>query len=94
MFEVVYSGFFLLMTLEVILFVFLNLPFPKEWKAVIFKRIADSPSLKTFLKIQLLLCVMAAIFYTDLSKQERKYTSQKNKLKIKNSMGAGIFYVI
>jgi len=79
------------MTFEVVLFVFLNLPFPKHWKAAIFKRIASSPSLKTFLKIQLLLCVMAAIFYADLSKQERRFTTQKNKLKIKNSMGAGIF---
>jgi hypothetical protein len=78
----------------VLLFVFLNLPFPKHWKGGIFKRIYNSPSIRTFLKIQVLLCVMAAVFYADLSKQERKYVSQKNKLRLKNSLGAGTQFTL
>jgi hypothetical protein len=69
MFEIIFGAFFFLMLAEVALFLFLNLPFPKSWKSVIFKAVADSPSLRTFLKVQILLCLLAGLFYFDMSSQ-------------------------
>jgi tellurite resistance protein TehA-like permease len=69
MFEIIFGAFFFLMLAEVILFIFLNLPFPKSWKSVIFKTVTESPSLKTFLKVQLLLCILAGLFYYDMVSQ-------------------------
>lgn len=69
MFEFIFGAFFLLMIAEVALFLFLNLPFPKEWKSGIFKAVYRSKSLNTFLKIQLLLCVLAGLFYYDMHHQ-------------------------
>ena len=62
MFEFIFGAFFILMVAEVALFLFLNLPFPKEWKSGIFKAVYRSKSLNTFLKIQLLLCVLSGLF--------------------------------
>lgn len=89
MFEVIFVAFFLLMLAEVLLFLFLNLPFPKSWKSAIFRKVAESESLKTFLKVQLLLCILAGLFYMDMSSQEHNYASQKHKLRAKSSFGAG-----
>lgn len=89
MFEVIFIAFFLLMVAEVLLFLFLNLPFPKSWKSAIFRKVAESESLKTFLKVQLLLCILAGLFYMDMSSQEQNYASQKHKLRTKSSFGAG-----
>ena len=44
--------------------------------------------LKNFLKVQLLLVILAGIFYMDLSKQERVYARQKKQAK-GTSIGAG-----
>jgi hypothetical protein len=90
MFEIIFGAFFVLMLCEVVLFLFLNLPFPKSWKSSIFRTVAENPSLKTFLKVQLLLCILAGLFYYEMSSQEKNYLSQKNKLKSKTSFGACI----
>ena len=88
MFEIVFRAFFYLMVGEVVIFVFLNLPFPKAWKAGIFRMVSESNYIKTFLKVQLLLCILAGVFYYDMAKQERHYITQKNKLKDKTTYGA------
>ncbi len=67
MFELIFGVFFILMLAEVGLFLFLNLPVPKRWKSAIFRAVAESHSLKTFLKVQLLLCLMAGLFYYEMS---------------------------
>lgn len=90
MFELIFGVFFLLMVAEVALFLFLNLPVPKRWKSSIFKAVAESSSLKTFLKVQLLLCLLAGLFYYEMSVDERHFLGQKNKLKSKTSFGAGM----
>ncbi len=67
MFQIIFGAFYYLMVVEVIIFMFLNLPFPKEWKSFIFKTVAENPHFKTFLKAQLLLCIIAGLFYYDMS---------------------------
>ncbi len=89
MFELIFGVFFVLMMAEVVLFLFLNLPVPKHWKSLIFKAVASSPSLKTFLKVQVLLCLMAGLFYYEMSLEERTFVTQKHKLRSKTSFGAG-----
>ena len=66
MFELIFGVFFVLMIAEVSLFLFLNLPVPKRWKSAVFKMVANSASLKTFLKVQILLCVLAGLFYFEM----------------------------
>lgn len=88
MFEIIYVAFFGLMIAEVVLFLFLNLPIPKLWKSFIYKTVKDSQGIKTFLKVQILLCILAGLFYIDLGGQEKVLSSQKKQLRNKNSMGA------
>ncbi len=70
MFDLIYGGFFLLMVAEMGLFVFLNLPFPKSWKASIHSTLGNSNFVRTFVKIQIVLCILVVIFYIDLSRTE------------------------
>ena len=73
MFDLIYMGFFLLMAGEVILFVFLNLPFPKTWKSGIFEQLAHSKVAKTAFKVQLVLCLLVVFFFVDLHRTEDMY---------------------
>ena len=73
MFDLIYMGFFLLMAGEVILFVFLNLPFPKTWKSGIFEQLAHSKAAKTAFKVQLVLCLLVVFFFVDLHRTEDMY---------------------
>jgi hypothetical protein len=82
------------MIAEVALFLFLNLPFPKEWKSGIFKAVYRSKSLNTFLKIQLLLCVLSGLFYYDMYVTESSLQAQKNKLRSKSTYGACNYGII
>ena len=55
MFDLVYQAMFGLMVIEMVLFLFLNLPFPKTWKAGFFENLASSNFFKTAFKVQLCL---------------------------------------
>ena len=88
MFEIAYLFLFFIMVAEVAVFFLLNMPVPKVWKATIFGAVRNNPWLKNFLKVQLLLVILAGIFYMDLVKQEKVYTRQK-KLNKGNTIGAG-----
>lgn len=94
MFDLIYVAFFFLMVAEMVLFLFLNLPFPKAWKKGIFLSLADSSTARTLFRAQLALCLLVVIFYVDLARTERMYFADKNKLKSKTSMGAGKVGVI
>jgi hypothetical protein len=91
MFDIIYRGFFILMIVEIILFVFLNLPFPKTWKAGIFDKLATSSSVRMAFNVQLILCLMVLFFYVDLHRSEALFLKDKRKLRDKNSIGAGTY---
>jgi hypothetical protein len=67
MFDLIYGAFFILMIAEMVLFLVLNLPFPKSFKKGILL-LSESPMAKTFLKVQLVLCLLVIIFYVDLNR--------------------------
>jgi len=54
------------MVLEMLLFIFLNLPFPKAWKGGVLQKFAASDTGRAFVKVQLVLCLIVIIFYVDL----------------------------
>jgi len=54
------------MVLEMLLFIFLNLPFPKAWKGGVLQKFATSDTGRAFVKVQLVLCLLVIIFYVDL----------------------------
>ena len=91
MFDLIYLAFFLLMAAEILLFLFLNLPFPKTWKGGVFEQLAGSKAAKTAFKVQLVLCIMVLFFFVDLHRTEQLYLKEKRKLKEKTNMGAGSF---
>ena len=88
MFDLIYMGFFLLMSAEIVLFLFLNLPFPKTWKSGIFEQLATSKVAKNAFKVQMVLCILVVFFFVDLHRTEDMYQKEKRKLKDKTSMGA------
>ena len=90
MFDLIYVAFFFIMIAEMVLFLFLNLPFPKSWKGSVIAGLAGNPTARTFFKIQLLLCLLVLVFYVDLSRSERMFLADKNRLQSKSNMGAGI----
>lgn len=94
MFDVIYATFFLLMIAEMVLFLFLNLPFPKAWKGGLFKSLSESPLTTKLFKIQLVLCLLIILFYVDLARTERMFLADKNKLKSRTNMGAGSSNII
>ncbi len=73
MFELVYTLFFFVLILEVIIFLFLNLPTPHGWKAVIIKFLNTNKHVKTLMKAHLGFCLLSAVFLYDCFKQEDKY---------------------
>jgi hypothetical protein len=89
MFEIVYLVFYYIMIFEVAIFLFLTLPIPKGWKAAIFSRISNSTFIKSLIKIQIIICLIAVVFYFDSNSTERKFVTQKNKLLSDGSIGAG-----
>ena len=87
----IYIAFFFLMVAEIILFLFLNLPFPKTWKGGIFQQLSISSTARTALKVQLVLCIMVLFFFVDLHRSESRFLKEKNKLRKNTNMGAGSY---
>lgn len=69
MFEVAYTLFFFVFILEVAIFLFLNMPTPRGWKAVVIKFLNTNPKVKTILKAQIGFCVLAAFFLVNCQGQ-------------------------
>ena len=89
MFDLIYQAMFGLMLIEMVLFLFLNLPFPKTWKAGFFENLASSNFFKTAFKIQIVLCLIVVFLFLDLSRTESLYMKDKRKIKDQTTMGAG-----
>jgi hypothetical protein len=94
MFELIYSGFFLVLLAEVVLFMFLNLPTPKGWKSKIIKFLNTNKSVKTVMKVHLGLCVISGLFFIDCMNKETKYQEEKQQAKRGDSLASGIFLCI
>jgi hypothetical protein len=89
MFEVAYSLFTFILLFEVLVFLFLNLPTPRGWKAVIIRFIATNKIVKVVLKVQYCIAIVAAIFFIDCWRLENKYDAEKVLVKAKDSYAAG-----
>lgn len=89
MFELIYTGFFFLLVLEVILFLFLNLPTPKGWKGKIICFLNQNKSVKNIMRIHLGCCLIAGLFLVDCYQLGNKFKKDKKALKKKDSMASG-----
>lgn len=89
MFELAYTLFFFVLVLEVLLFLFLNLPTPYGWKAVIIRFLNTNPKVKTIMKAHLGFCLLAGLFYFDCNRQEQRFREDKNFTRDKDSYAAG-----
>jgi hypothetical protein len=65
MIEAIYAIFFWILVLEVLVFMFLNMPTPRGWKAKVIKFLIHNKTLKTIMKIHLGCCFIAALFFYD-----------------------------
>ena len=89
MFEVAYSLFFFVLMAEVTFFLFLNVPTPRGWKAVVVKFLNTNPTVKTILRAQIGLCLIAALFLVNCQSQERRYMAEKHSVREKDSYASG-----
>ena len=92
MFDLVYQVMFGVMVIEMIIFLFLNLPFPKTWKHGFFDNLTTSSFFKNAFKIQVVLCLVVIFLYVDLSRTESLYLRDKKRMKDKTNMGAGTLF--
>ena len=81
MFEVAYSIFFFALVIEVVLFLFLNLPTPKGWKAVIMRFLNTNPKVRTMMRVHLGFCLLAGVFFVDSHNQEQRFRAEKQSVK-------------
>jgi hypothetical protein len=91
MFGLIYTGFFFILVLEVLLFLFLNLPMPKGWKGRAISLIKQNKNLGTVVKIHLGCCLLSGLFLVDCFNQESSFRKDKKALKKKDSMASGIW---
>lgn len=68
MFQFIYSLFFLILLIEIAVFLFLNLPVPKGWKQYFFEEVISNENIKKIIKIQIGICIISLFFYLDLTK--------------------------
>jgi hypothetical protein len=89
MFELIYTGFFFILVIEVLLFLFLNLPTPKGWKGRTINFLSQNQSVRTLLKIHLGCCVLSALFFVDCMNRESKFQVDKDLAKLGDSFASG-----
>lgn len=65
MFEIIYTLFLFVLIIEVILFVFLNMPTPKGWKGKIAHFLHNNKTVQLMKKIHLAFCLIAVLFLLD-----------------------------
>lgn len=94
MFELVYTLFFFVLILEVVVFLFLNLPTPRGWKGVIIRFLNTNKHIRTLMRGHLGLCLIAAFFMYDCYRQEKKYNDEKQVLKGKGSFASCTCFLI
>lgn len=73
MIEAIYIIFFWILVLEVLLFMFLNMPTPRGWKSKIIKFLINNKSIKTIMKLHLGCCFVAALFFYDCYRTENMF---------------------
>ena len=78
MFELIYTLFFYVLILEVLVFLLLNLPTPHGWKSVIIRFINTNKHVRTVMRAHLGLCLIAGFFLYDCYRQENKYHTEKH----------------
>jgi hypothetical protein len=89
MFEVAYLLFFFILCLEVVLFLFLNLPTPRGWKSVVVRFINTNPHVATIIRAHIGLCIIAGVFYFNCYHEESRYRHEKDHVRDKDSYAAG-----
>ena len=96
MIDAVYVVFFWILVVEVAIFCFINLPTPRGWKGKLINFLTSSTKMRTFMKIHFGLCLLAGLFFLDLSGTENHFQAEKHKLKNEGHghMGAGTFPLI
>lgn len=94
MFELAYSFFFVVLLFEVVVFLFLNLPTPHGWKAVIIKFLNTNKHVKSVMRLHLGCCLLAGFFYYDCYRQEAKYSLDKAEVRGRDSYAACKWFVI
>lgn len=81
MIDAIYIGFFWILVLETLIFVFLNLPTPKGFKSKLLNLLSHSRIISWLMYTHLIFCLLALFFYTDLSQSEEFYNTEKLKLR-------------
>ena len=81
--------FFFGLIVEVVLFLFLNLPTPRGWKSVIVRFLNTNPKVKSIMRAHLGFCLLAGVFFFNLHREENKYREEKHSVKDKDSYGSG-----
>jgi hypothetical protein len=82
MIDAIYFIFFWVLILQVVLFLFLNLPFPHSLKKGLVSCLTSSTVMMMIMRIHLGSCFLAAFFFVDLYQTENHFTEEKNRLKI------------
>lgn len=89
MFELIYSIFFLVLIVEVVVFLFLTLPTPKGWKGKVVNFLNTNHSVQYVRKVHLGFCVIAALFLWDSLSNTSKFMDNKMQAKAGDSIAAG-----
>ena len=71
--DFMYAFLFIVLVIQIGLFTLLNVPTPHGWKGKITNFIANSPKLKTLIRVQMSICIIAAIFYYDSYRTEKRF---------------------
>jgi hypothetical protein len=97
MLDIIFPIFAYILAIEVILFLFLTLPFPKRFKAKIVKTVLGSSVMRKVMWLHLAICIVAGLFYADLQQSEKLFLTEKDLLRRKGDghigTGKSINYV-
>lgn len=88
MFELIYSIFFVVLIVEVVIFLFLTLPTPKGWKGIVVNFLNTNRSVQYLRKVHLGFCVIAALFLWDSLSNTAKFKDNKEQAKAGDSIAA------
>ena len=89
MFDFIYTGFFLALVAEALLFAFLTLPTPRGWKGKVVNFLNTSKSVHALRKMHLMFCLIALIFLFQAYSNQEKFSHEKHEAKKGDSIAAG-----
>ena len=93
MFDLIYSAFFLVLLLEVAIFLFLTLPTPRGWKGKVVGFLNTSKSVDTLKHLHMGFCIIALIFLYQAYNSQQKFIKEKHHAKEGDSFAAGTLWV-